>query len=111
MVDEARFVVVFITTGSHESAEMIGRSLLENKMAACVNVIPGVDSSFWWQGKIEKSGECLLVIKTKADKLDELIKLVKQSHKDKVPEIIAMPIIGGNPDYLKWIDESIEKNL
>jgi len=107
MVEESNYVLVFITTDSHESAELISRSLLEHKQAACISVIPGVDSSFWWQGKIENARECLLVVKTKAARLDELIRSVKMYHRDEVPEIMAIPIIGGNPDYLKWIDETV----
>jgi periplasmic divalent cation tolerance protein len=70
--------------------------------------VPQVHSRFWWQGKIDSADEALLVVKTKAALLDEIIKLVKENHSYEVPEIVALPIVGGNRDYLKWIDNQTE---
>jgi periplasmic divalent cation tolerance protein len=67
-----------------------------------------VHSRFWWQGKIDSTDETLLIVKTKASLLDELTRLVKENHSYEVPEIIALPILGGNQDYLKWIDSEIK---
>ena len=101
-------VVVFITVDSHETARKITEKLLTERKAACVNIIPKIESHYWWQGKIESADELLLIVKTRAELLDELITLVKQNHPHTVPEIIAIPIIGGNEDYLKWVEKETE---
>ena len=99
-----QFIVVFITIDTPANAQKLADKLLTARKAACVNIIPQVSSQYWWQGKIEKADELMLVVKTRAILLDELIALVKQNHPYSVPEIIALPIIGGNPDYLSWLD-------
>ena len=104
MTMEYHYVVVFITVDSQETARKITDKLLTERKAACVNIIPKVESQYWWQGKIESTNELLLIVKTHAVLLEELIALVKQNHPYSVPEIIALPIIGGNKDYLKWIE-------
>jgi periplasmic divalent cation tolerance protein len=98
-------VVVFITAATADEAQSISNILVSHRKAACVNIVPRVHSMFWWQGKIEYGDEALLIAKTKATLLEELIELVKQNHSYDVPEIIALPIIGGNRDYLQWLDE------
>ena len=102
---EYEFVVVFISVDSQENAQKISNRLLTERKAACVNIIPKVESQYWWQGKIESANELLLIVKTRAELLEELIKLVKENHPYSVPEIIALPIIGGNKDYLQWIEK------
>ena len=102
--EKAGHIVVFITAADEEDAALISRVLLKQRKAACVNIIGGVGSLFWWQDKIESASESLLVVKTRAALLDEIIKLVKEIHSDDVPEIIVLPIIGGSRDYLEWID-------
>lgn len=97
-------IIVLITVADEEEAHLISRVLLKQKKAACINIIPGVNSFFWWQEKIESAHESLMVVKTRAVLLDELIQLVKEIHSYDLPEIIALPIIGGNQDYLEWID-------
>ncbi len=99
------YLVLFITTADDEEAQLISRVLLEQRKAACVNIVPRVNSLFWWQGNIEKAEESLLVVKTRAKLLDEIIQLVKEIHSSDVPEIIALPIVGGSKDYLKWVGE------
>ena len=74
---------------------------------ACVNIVPKVSSHFWWEDKLDSAEECLLIVKTKSSLLPEIIALVKGVHSYDVPEIIALPIIGGNQDYLHWIEESL----
>lgn len=99
------YLVVFITAGTSEEAGRIADILVAERKAACVNIVPGVHSKFWWQGEIDSADEALLIVKTKASLLDELVRLVKENHSYEVPEVVALPILGGNPDYLKWIDE------
>ena len=103
------FVMVLITTGSEEEADSIARQLVENRIAACVNSVNEVRSLFWWQGKTDSAHETLLFVKTRASLLPRLIETVKKAHSYSVPEIIAMPIIGGNPDYLNWLAKETEE--
>ena len=103
----AGYVVVYVTVPNPEEGEKIARELLNKKLAACVSTVPGIRSSYWWQGKIENSAECLLIIKTKKTLMNRLTKSVKSIHSYKVPEIISMPISGGNKDYLCWIENSV----
>jgi periplasmic divalent cation tolerance protein len=97
-------VVVLITASSEEEALKIAESLVNGKKAACVNIVPGVDSLFWWEGKLDSARESLLLVKTKASLFPEIVEMVKRMHSYEVPEIIALPIIGGSEDYLKWLD-------
>jgi periplasmic divalent cation tolerance protein len=99
-------IVVLITAPSAQKANEIARFLLSKKLAACINIIPRVDSLFWWQGKIDKAKEVLIVAKTQKKLFAKLVKMVKSKHPYEVPEIIALPIISGNKEYLRWIDES-----
>jgi periplasmic divalent cation tolerance protein len=99
-------MIVLITTGSEEEASKIARLLVKEKKAACVNIVPGVDSLFRWKGKIDSARESLLLVKTTASLLSEIVSLVKETHSYQVPEIIGLPIIGGNEDYLKWLDKA-----
>ncbi len=104
---ESAHIVLFITTATAEEAQRISRALLEQRKAACVNIVPKVDSLFWWQDKLDSAQESLLIVKTKASQLNEIVGLVKELHSYDVPEIIALPIVGGNQDYLEWIDKEV----
>lgn len=102
-------IVIFITAKNQTEAKKIAKALLEKKLIACANITKEVNSFFWWQGKIDQAKEVLLILKTKRTLLKRLIKTVKAIHSYDVPEIIALPIIDGNKDYLKWIGESVLK--
>jgi len=97
-------IIVLITAGSEEEAHKIAESLVNGKKAACVNIVPRVDSLFWWEDKLDSARESLLLVKTKASLFPEIVELVKRTHSYEVPEIIALPIIAGSEDYLKWLD-------
>lgn len=99
-------VVVFITTATREEGEHIGRLLLDERLVACVNMTP-VHSAYWWQGRIAEADETLLVAKTAARLVESVTARVRALHSYTVPEVIALPIQDGNPDYLRWIDESV----
>ena len=101
-------IVILVTASSEGEARKIAEQLLTRKKAACVNIVPRIHSSFWWQGKLDSAQESLLIIKTKASLLHEIIDLVKEIHSYEVPEIIALPIIGGSEDYLRWLDIACE---
>ncbi|MCM8765358.1 MAG: divalent-cation tolerance protein CutA [Candidatus Omnitrophica bacterium] len=102
------YFVVYITTADQREAEEIAQILLEKKLAACVNIIPGITSLYRWQGKIEKSKELLLVVKTRKDLFERLVKEVKKHHSYTVPEIIATEIEKGDQTYLKWLEGSVK---
>lgn len=99
-------VLVFITTATRQEGERIGRALLDERLAACVNMTP-VHSAYWWQGRVEEAEETLLVVKTAARLVGEVTARVRALHSYTVPEVIALPIQDGNPEYLRWIDESV----
>ncbi len=101
-------IVLFITTANAEEAQRIAGVLLNERKAACVNIVPRVDSLFWWQGKLDSAQESLLIVKSKASVLNEIVRLVRELHSYDVPEIIALPIIGGNQDYLEWIGNEVK---
>lgn len=103
------WILVLITTSNMDEARRIARDLVERKLAACINIIEKVHSIYWWQGKVEEAGESLLVIKTRSEKFKELVDTVKKLHSYSVPEVIALPIVMGSSDYLKWLDESISQ--
>lgn len=100
------YLIVFVTASSKEEAQKIAQGLLREKLAACVNIVENVDSHFWWQGKLDRAKEVFLIIKTRKSLFHKLAKKVKYLHSYEVPEIIALPIIAGNKQYLDWIDDS-----
>ena len=96
------YCVILSTTGSQEEAGKIADVLLENRAASCVQMLP-ITSHYRWQGKIECSGEILLIIKTTNELYPQAEKLIKQNHSYTVPQIVKIPITGGLPEYLNWI--------
>lgn len=97
------YVVVLVTAPGRDEADRITAALLEARQAACVNVVAPVDSRFWWKGRIDTAQEVLLIIKTRQTAVADVIKTVQVTHTYSVPEIIVLPIIGGNEGYLTWI--------
>ena len=95
--------VVFITVPDSKTADVLTATLLEERVAACVNQVPGIRSSYWWEGKIEHSDEILLVVKTRTALLQVLQDRVRKNHPYAVPEIVALSIADGNKEYLDWI--------
>lgn len=100
-------IVVFITAKDAAEAKTISDQLLEKKLIACANIIEGAQSVFRWQEKIDQAKETLIILKSKQSLFKKIVKTVKAHHSYEVPEIIALPIVNGNPDYLKWINESV----
>ena len=98
-------IVVFITASNEDEAAKIARTLVEARLAGCVNIIKNIRSIYSYQGKIEDEAEVLMIVKTQKPLFDAFIKKVKELHSYTVPEIIAMPIIEGSEDYLKWLRE------
>lgn len=97
--------IVFITVATAEEAERIACALVEERLAACANLIPGITSIYRWEGKVQREPEALLIVKTTDARLAALIQRVKELHSYQVPEIIALPVTGGSPEYLAWLLE------
>jgi periplasmic divalent cation tolerance protein len=104
------YAIVYITASNIGEARDLVEAIVKERLAACANVVESVESTYWWQGKIERDDEALIILKTKESKLDELIKRVKELHSYENPEIVAVPILKGSSDYLRWIDEELEKS-
>jgi periplasmic divalent cation tolerance protein len=100
-------IVVLMTAGSCEEAEQIAQTLVADMLAACVNVIPGITSVYRWEGQVQRHREWLLLAKSRQDVLDELIQRVQALHSYDVPEIIALPLVGGSEEYLRWVDAEV----
>ncbi len=101
-------LVVLVTCPRKSVGEKIGGAVVEERLAACVNVIPGLTSIYRWEGKVQRDAEVLLVMKTRTHRLSALIRRVKALHPYTVPEIIALPVTAGSSSYLAWIRESTD---
>jgi periplasmic divalent cation tolerance protein len=100
-------IVALSTVGNAGDAQRIGRALVERRLVACVNVVPGVTSIYAWKGSVTTDTELLLVMKTRREKLDEVRSALLELHPYEVPELIALPIEGGHGAYLEWIEDSV----
>jgi periplasmic divalent cation tolerance protein len=100
--------IVLSTAGSQDEARKIARHLVESRLAACVNIVPQVESTYRWQGKVESSQEWLLVIKTAADRFARVQEAIRELHSYELPECIAINIEDGSTDYLEWLTKSLE---
>jgi len=96
-------LAIFITASSEGEAAKISRGLVEARLAGCVNIIKNVRSIYFWEGKVQDEPEILMIAKTRKDLFHELMKKVKELHSYTVPEIIALPIVEGSEEYLKWL--------
>jgi periplasmic divalent cation tolerance protein len=103
-------IVVLSTCGSEEEAGRIAHRLLEAHLAACVTVIKQVRSFYRWQGKIEESSEFLLAIKTSRNLFEPLRAVLESAHSYELPEVLALPVVAGSPDYLAWLDTELTAN-
>jgi periplasmic divalent cation tolerance protein len=101
-------IVVLVTTATPEEGATIARRLVEDRLVACVNVVPQIRSVFRWAEALSQEDEALLIIKTRRDRFPALVMAIKKLHSYSVPEIIALPIIEGSEDYLRWIDDVTE---
>lgn len=105
------FRVVFVTAGAEEEGVKIARALVGEKLAACVNIVPGLRSIYAWKGAIEDDSEVLLVIKTVASNLEALSRRVTELHSYDVPEVIALEIDRGRESYLNWLEENCRTSV
>src|SRR3989440_6301556 len=103
-----RAVFVYTTHPSVVEAERAGRALVERRLCACVNILPGMISHYWWQGTIERGEEIVMIIKTRASLADSVRATVKEMHSYTIPAILVLPIEGGEPGYLDWLMQETE---
>lgn len=100
-------IVVLSTCASEEEAEKLARAMVEQHLAACVNVVPRVRSYYRWKGAVETGEECLLVIKSSRERMPELLACIEKEHSYEVAEAIALPVVDGAPNYLNWLQSSL----
>jgi periplasmic divalent cation tolerance protein len=98
--------IIYITAKDKAEAKMISKTLLEEKLIACANIVDNVDSMYWWEGKIEEATEALVIAKTKEPLVAELIHRVKQLHSYECPCVVALPLSDANKAYFNWILKS-----
>lgn len=96
-------IIVLVTVPDHNVARKISETILAARLAACVNILPGVQSMYWWEGKIADEQEVLLMMKTTEARYDSLSQTIKSVHPYEVPEILAVPILNGLPQYIEWV--------
>lgn len=107
MENSRSHVAVLVTAPDLQTARMLARKSLQARLVACVNLVPRVESHYWWQGNLEKSGEVLMILKTTKSRLAALEKLVLDEHPYDTPEFIVCPLSGGSGSYLAWITENV----
>jgi periplasmic divalent cation tolerance protein len=100
-------IVVLTTCESQDQAEQLARRLIEDRLAACVNILPGARSIYRWKDKIEDAAEFVLVIKSRRDVFDKLRAAIARLHSYEIPEVIALPVVDGSDAYLKWLDREL----
>ena len=98
-------IVIFITAPNKKEAQKIASGLVKNKLAPCVNIVDKIESVFFWNGKINRAKEVLLIVKSRKDKFKKIVKFVKANHSYQVPEIISLSITSGLASYLRWIND------
>jgi len=101
------YIVVYVTAPQDEAVDL-AKTLVEERLVACVNIVPGLRSIYWWQGKVEDEPEVLCIMKTRSNLFESLRDRVREMHSYEVEEIIALPIVAGNPPYLDWIRENTQ---
>jgi periplasmic divalent cation tolerance protein len=99
--------LVYLTTSTTDEARAIGTSLVQERLAACANIIGGMESIYWWEGKLETTREGILILKTTHQQLPALTVRTKELHSYDTPCILALPILAGNAEYLQWIATSV----
>jgi periplasmic divalent cation tolerance protein len=100
---------VLTTVDDRQKAQEIAKALVERRLVACAQVIGPIHSYYWWQGKLEEAEEWLLQLKTRAELYDELERVLKELHPYTVPEILAFPVVEGNPEYLEWLRRELAR--
>ena len=100
-------VVVLVTCPTLPQARRLANAVVRKRLAACVNCVPGVESLFWWGGKVDRAREALLIMKTTSRRFPQLQRAIRSLHPYQVPEILAVPVSSGSPPYLAWVASSV----
>jgi periplasmic divalent cation tolerance protein len=95
--------LIYITAGDIEEATVIGKVLVSERLAACVNIIDNIRSMYWWQGEIQDDGEVIVIAKTRESLVPDLIEKVKSMHSYDCPCVVSLPIVDGNREFLEWV--------
>lgn len=103
-----KFAVVLVTAPDVKTARALARAALNSRLVACTNLVPRIESHYWWRGRIEAGGEVLLVMKTTTTRLAALEKLIVATHPYDTPEFVVLPISRGNRSYLDWVQASVK---
>lgn len=101
------YALVYITASGEKESKKIGRTIVEERLAGCINIISTIESLYWWKGEIEEDKESILLVKTKVSNIENIIKRVKEIHSYENPAILAIPIIEGSKEYLDYLDGEI----
>ena len=101
--------LVYMTAGSLEEARNIGKALVSERLAACVNIIDHMNSFYWWEGELQEDKEVIIIAKTREELVPELTEKVKTLHSYECPCVVSLPILDGNPDFLKWIGDETKE--
>lgn len=97
--------LIYVTAPDEAEAERLGRMAVEARLAACANILPGMRSLYWWQGRLEEAREAVLILKTTEALVPALTEALKKAHSYDCPCVVALPISAGNPDFLRWIED------
>jgi periplasmic divalent cation tolerance protein len=109
MSDRNSVVVILVTAPDGQVAEQMARKLLEERLAACVNIVPGLRSLYWWEGEVQSSDEALMLMKARKQDVGAVAERVRELHPYEVPEVIATEVVGGLEAYLNWVRFETER--
>jgi len=108
MSERNNVVVIFVTAPDVRVANRIAQTLVQERLAACVNILPGVRSHYWWEGEVQESSELLMLLKARKTDVQAVANRVRELHPYEVPEVVAADIVGGLPSYIDWIQAETE---
>lgn len=111
MKRSTKYVLVVVTAPDLETARCLATAALDSRLVACVNIVPGLESKYWWKGKLESASEVLLLMKTTCGNLARLERIIASKHPYEIPEFLAFKIHGGSECYLRWVEESVAEAL
>jgi periplasmic divalent cation tolerance protein len=106
---DSKYIVILSTAGTLEEASKIASELVSAHLVACVNLVPGIQSIYWWNNAVQKDQEILMIIKTESRNFEEVKRVILSVHSYEVPELISIPVDGGSKKYLEWIDQTLKK--
>ena len=104
----SNYNLIYATAASRDEALALGRALVEARLAACANVLPGMSSVYWWEGRVEQADETVLLLKTRAELVEAAMARLRELHSYACPCVIVLPIMAGNPDFLAWIADETQ---